>query len=85
MGLTSGISRSNVFLGLAYQKSGIYDRSESAYHLAIQSKPKEALAWQGLISLYEKQAGKKLDEYHQAASNLADIYIQEYVCHILAV
>lgn len=69
---------SNVFLGLAYEKSGLHEDSEKAYNLAIQSRPKEALAWQGLISLYEKQAGKKLDEYHQAASNLAGIYIQEY-------
>lgn len=70
--------RSNVFLGLAYEKSGFHESSEQAYKLAIQSRPKEALAWQGLISLHEKQAGTKLDEYHQAAISLAEIYIQEY-------
>lgn len=69
---------SNVFLGRAYEKSGFNENSERAYKSATQSRPKEALAWQGLISLYEKQASKRLDEYHQAASSLAEIYVQEY-------
>lgn len=56
--------------------------SEHAYKLAIQSRPKEALAWQGLISLYEKQAGKKLPEYHQATTDLAEIYMQEYATYL---
>jgi superkiller protein 3 len=58
-----------------------YEESLQAYKLAIGAKPNEALAWQGLISLYEKQAGKRLDDYHEAAIHLAEIYMQEYVTY----
>lgn len=70
---------------MALEKSGCYVDSEQAYKLAIESKPKVALAWQGLISLYENQAGKKLDEYHQATTHLVEIYIQEYATSVVQI
>lgn len=66
----------NVFLGLALDKQNFNDDSETAYRSASKSKPTEALAWQGLITLYEKQMQMKLDEYHQAAIHLAEIYME---------
>lgn len=65
----------NTFLGLALDQQNLFDESEQAYRVAATSKPDEALAWQGLIALYEKQSGAKLDEYHQAALHLAEIYM----------
>ena len=69
-------SKRNVFLGLALEKQSLNDDSEKAYRSATESKPTEALAWQGLISLYEKQMELKLDAYHQAAIHLAEIYME---------
>ena len=65
----------NVFIGLAYDKQGQNDSSESAYRTALKSKDKDPLAWQGLISLYEKQAGDRLDAYHEAVIALAEIFM----------
>ncbi|MCJ1274065.1 Superkiller protein 3 [Puttea exsequens] len=67
----------NVFLGLACEKLDQYEASEAAYRAAITAKNKDPLAWQGLISLYERQAGKKLDEYHDAAMNLAQVFMEK--------
>ena len=69
----------NVFLGLALEKLGRYADAERTYKIAVESKSEGALAWQGLISLYEKQEGQKLGDYHQAVIHLAEIYIHEYV------
>lgn len=33
------------------------------------------MVWQGLITLYEKQANRKLGDYHNAALHLAQVYI----------
>lgn len=68
---------SNVFLGRAFEKLDRNEESEGAYKVAIGIKDKDALAWQGLVGLYEKQAGKKLDEYHNAAIRLAEIHMDE--------
>lgn len=65
----------NTFLGLALDQKNLFDKSERAYRAAATSKPGEALAWQGLIALYEKQSAAKLDDYHQAALHLAEIYM----------
>lgn len=70
---------SNVFLGRALEKLDQNDDSEKAYIAAIGIKAKDALAWQGLVGLYEKQNGKKLDSYHDAAIRLAEIHMNEYV------
>lgn len=65
----------NIFLGLALDQKNLFDKSEQAYRAAAISKPDEALAWQGLIALYEKQSAAKLDEYYEAALHLAEIYM----------
>ncbi|KAL8764608.1 MAG: hypothetical protein Q9209_007957 [Squamulea sp. 1 TL-2023] len=65
----------NVFLGLALEKQHRNDDSERAYRAATVLKASDPLAWQGLISLYEQQGTLKLDEYHDATSHLASIFI----------
>ncbi len=72
-------SRSSVFQGLALDKKNQYEESEKAYDAATKIKGDDALAWQGLITLYEKQAGQKLNEYHNAAIHLAELFMEEYV------
>lgn len=69
----------NVFLGRALEKLDQNEDSEEAYKAAIGIKDKDALAWQGLVGLYEKQAGRKLDDYHDAVIRLAGIHMDEYV------
>ncbi|MCJ1307786.1 Superkiller protein 3 [Agyrium rufum] len=64
----------NVFLGLAYSKEGEDERSEKAYVSATKLKPSDRLAWQGLVSLYEKLEARKLDEYRDVALELARIF-----------
>lgn len=66
-----------VFLGLAYEKQDQIEASETVYRAAITIKDKDPLAWQGLVTLYEKQAGKKLDEHHDAAIRLAEIFMEK--------
>ena len=67
----------NVFLGLAYDKQGQNAISEGAYRTAMKTKDGDPLAWQGLVTLYEKQASDKLDAYHDVASVLAAIYMEK--------
>jgi superkiller protein 3 len=76
---TADAQRSNVFLGLALEKQNENEASEKAYDAAAKLKPAEALAWQGLVTLYEKQAGKKIDEYAAAALRLAEYFMNVYV------
>jgi superkiller protein 3 len=45
-----------------------------AYQSATRIKRDETPAWQGLIRLYEKQGSIELDQYHEAALHLAQIY-----------
>ena len=63
-----------VFLGLAYEKQDHSQTSEDAYRKAIQVKDEDILAWQGLVTLYEKQKGDRLDAYHDAALKLAELF-----------
>ena len=78
-GETDSAASSNVFLGRALEKLNWNEESEEAYRTAIGIKSKDALAWQGLVGLYEKQSGKKLDNYHDAAIRLAELHMNEYV------
>lgn len=71
--------RRNVFLGLALEKQSRNDESEKAYTAATVVKANDPLAWQGLISLYERQGGRMLDRYHDAASRLAHLFMDVYV------
>jgi superkiller protein 3 len=63
-------------LGLALEKQGKNEESEEAYMEAAKSKAADALVWQGLIALYEKQNGNKVDEYGQSALHLAEHYMR---------
>ncbi|CAO1602709.1 Superkiller protein 3 [Xanthoria calcicola] len=65
----------NVFLGLAFEKQNQHEDAEKSYRAATLLKGSDPLAWQGLISLYEQQGGQKLDEYHDATSHLASVFI----------
>ena len=67
----------HVFLGLALEKRGQDDASEAAYLAAVSLKEKEPLAWQGLVTLYEKQLGTKSDRLHDAVLKLAKIFENE--------
>ncbi|KAI9801653.1 MAG: Superkiller protein 3 [Piccolia ochrophora] len=65
----------NVFLGVALEKQGKDDDAERAYVRATEIKDAEALAWQGLVSLYEKQSTRQFDGYRRASTRLAEIYM----------
>ena len=54
------------------------DDAEKAYLAAIRAKDNDRTAWQGLINLYEKQGGNKLDSYRDAAMKLALLFGEEY-------
>ena len=71
--------RSHVFLGLALEKQDKNEDSERAYDAAAKIRGDDALAWQGLVTLYEKQATKKIDEYRNAALRLAEVFMKAYV------
>ncbi|KAL9099704.1 MAG: hypothetical protein Q9163_004838 [Psora crenata] len=64
-----------VFLGLALDKLNQNEASEEAYRAAINIRGQDALAWQGLVALYEKETSEKLDDYHHAALRLAEIHM----------
>ena len=74
-----------MFLGLACDKQDQNDEAERVYNTAAKIKPNDSLVWQGLITLYEKQAGKKIDHYGNAALHLAQYLMAMYVlvhgCH----
>ncbi|KAL8673541.1 MAG: hypothetical protein Q9168_002030 [Polycauliona sp. 1 TL-2023] len=65
----------NVFLGLAFEKQNRNEDAEQSYRAATSLKQNDPLAWQGLVSLYEQQGGRKLDGYRDATSHLAAIFI----------
>lgn len=75
----TAIRLSNVFLGLGLDKQDQNDESAKAYKAATQIKQNDPLAWQGLITLYEKQAGKYIEDYQDAAVHLAEIFMEAYV------
>ncbi|KAI8969575.1 TPR-like protein [Trametes punicea] len=62
----------NVFLGLAYLRLGDFEKSEQAYRKAIALNPEQALAWQGISQLYEKQ--ENWAEYANTLERLARLY-----------
>ncbi|KAE8386401.1 hypothetical protein BDV23DRAFT_142251 [Aspergillus alliaceus] len=63
----------NVFLGLALDKLDKTQEAENAYLAATRAKGNDKTAWQGLISLYEKQGSNSLDTYREAAIKLCQI------------
>ncbi|KAJ5965506.1 hypothetical protein N7481_012220 [Penicillium waksmanii] len=64
----------NIFLGLAYDKQNKTEEAEQAYLAATRIKDSDRTAWQGLVTLYEKQGNSKLDPWHDAALRLAQIF-----------
>ncbi|MCJ1335027.1 Superkiller protein 3 [Bachmanniomyces sp. S44760] len=64
-----------VFLGLAHEKTDRDDESEKAYKAAVNIKDEDVLAWQGLITLYEKQGSIRIDDYQTAALKLAKLFM----------
>ncbi|TPX22881.1 Superkiller protein 3 [Coccidioides immitis] len=64
----------HVFLGLALDKLNDADASERAYINATKLKADDKTAWQGLINLYERLGGKKLDDYASAVIRLCHIF-----------
>ncbi|KZF21824.1 putative translation repressor/antiviral protein Ski3 [Xylona heveae TC161] len=66
----------NVFLGLGLARQNQNEKAITAYETAARIKPTDPLAWQGLITVYEGQQGKKIDEYRECAVKLAEIYME---------
>ncbi|KAI3154045.1 hypothetical protein CBS147325_1137 [Penicillium roqueforti] len=64
----------NVFLGLASDRLNKNNEAEDAYSAATSINPDDKTAWQGLISLYEKQGGCNDDGYHKAVIALGKIF-----------
>ncbi|KAF2723427.1 TPR-like protein [Polychaeton citri CBS 116435] len=70
-----------LFQGRAYEKKGSLDDAAIAYQSATRSKPEDAQAWLGLCSLYESQGSRKVDEYRQAATKVAEIFASANDAH----
>lgn len=70
------LSIRNVFLGLALDKLNQTQEAEKAYFAATRVKQGDKTAWQGLISLYERQGGQKLDSYREAVLNLGQVFAE---------
>lgn len=68
-----------MFLGLALDRLNKNSDAEKAYLAAIRLKDNDKTAWQGLISLYEKQGSHKLDPYRDAVLKLGQIHAEAYV------
>ncbi|KAI9871744.1 MAG: Superkiller protein 3, partial [Pleopsidium flavum] len=52
------------------------DEAARAYTEATHIKPNDILGWQGLLTLYERQDGRKIDEYRKAAIQLAELFME---------
>lgn len=73
----------NVFLGLAQDKLNKNADAEQAYLGATRVKDNDKTAWQGLVSLYEKQGSHKLEPYRQVVLRLGEIFAEAYVTVIV--
>jgi superkiller protein 3 len=62
-----------LFLGFAFDKLDQFAEAENAYRKATSLKPGDPQALKGLITLYEKQGGEKLDEHHDVVHQLAEV------------
>jgi superkiller protein 3 len=71
----------HIFLGLAHDKLGKPDEAELSYLAASRIKDKDKTAWQGLITLYEKQGSNKLDAYRDVTVKLGQILAEKYACY----
>ena len=66
-----------LFLGKAQEELGDLTAAEKALQSASRVKPDDAQALKGLLGLFERQGGAKLDEYHQTVLALATIYANQ--------
>lgn len=66
-----------LFLGFAREKLGDLDAAEKAIRKAADLKPQDPQAYKGLITLYEKRGSARLDQYHDVAFKLAELYAQQ--------
>lgn len=66
--LHSSLKSRYVFLGVAYAGLDNGEEAEKAYQRAIEINPDQLLAWQGLISLYEK-----LNNYQELLSTMDQV------------
>lgn len=62
-----------LFLGLALDNLNDFRGAETSYLTATAIKDDDRTAWQGLLTLYEKQDGKYLDQYRKAVTRLCQI------------
>ncbi|KAJ5885275.1 hypothetical protein N7495_009785 [Penicillium taxi] len=64
-----------VFFGVANEKLNQLQDAETAFNQATNLNPSDPLAWQGLITLYDRwTGGKKLDQFRHAVLQLGQIY-----------
>ncbi|EEH10786.1 superkiller protein [Histoplasma capsulatum G186AR] len=63
----------HLFLGLALDNLNDFRGAETSYLTATAIKDDDRTAWQGLLTLYEKQDGKYLDQYRKAVTRLCQI------------
>ncbi|KAG7088368.1 hypothetical protein E1B28_012371 [Marasmius oreades] len=64
----------NVFLGLASLELEEYDQGEQAYKKAIDVKPEQLTAWQGISKFYERR--EDWDKYAGVLERLMNLYAQ---------
>lgn len=65
---TPTISNRWVFLGVAYTGLNDDEEAENSYRRAIEIDPDNMLAWQGLVSFYEKR--ERLDDMAKIVNDL---------------
>ncbi|KAH7923951.1 TPR-like protein [Leucogyrophana mollusca] len=62
----------HVFLGVAYLELGENEKSEQFYRKAIELKPDQILAWQGISKLYEQT--RRWDELAESLGHMMSIF-----------
>ncbi|KAG9316442.1 superkiller protein 3 [Chiua virens] len=62
----------HVFLGLAFLELKEHDKSEQYYRIAIELKPDQILAWQGISQLYDKN--ERWDAYSETLEHIMDMF-----------
>ena len=66
-----------LFLGKAQEELGDLAAAEKALKSAEKVKPDDGQALKGLLGLFERQGGSKLEEYHETVLALATIYANQ--------
>lgn len=66
-----------MFLGVAYTGLNDDEEAENSYRRAIEIDPDNMLAWQGLVSFYEKR--ERLDDMAKIVNDLLPRAAERYV------